>query len=47
MLTDYEIAREAGIRPITEIAAKLGVDNEDLMPYGDEVAKVNLVRIRV
>jgi formate--tetrahydrofolate ligase len=42
MLTDYEIAREAGIRPITEIAAKLGVDNEDLMPYGDEVAKVSL-----
>jgi formate--tetrahydrofolate ligase len=42
MLTDYEIARQAGIRPITEIAARLGVDDEDLMPYGGEVAKVNL-----
>jgi len=42
MLTDYEIAKQAGIRPITDIAAKLGVDNADLMPYGDEVAKVNL-----
>lgn len=42
MLTDYEIARQAGIRPIKDIAAKLGVDDGDLMPYGDEVAKVNL-----
>ena len=42
MLTDYEIARQFGIRPINDIAAKLGVDDEDLMPYGDEVAKVNL-----
>jgi formate--tetrahydrofolate ligase len=42
MLTDYEIAKQAGIRPITDIAAKLGVDKEDLLPYGDEVAKVSL-----
>ncbi|MFV1998488.1 MAG: formate--tetrahydrofolate ligase [Acidiferrobacterales bacterium] len=42
MLTDYEIARQAGIRPIKDIAAKLGVDNEDLLPYGDEIAKVHL-----
>ena len=42
MLTDYEIAKQAGIRPITDIATKLGVDKEDLLPYGDEVAKVSL-----
>ncbi len=42
MLTDYEIARQAGIRPIREIAAKLGVMDEDLLPYGNEVSKVNL-----
>ena len=42
MLSDYEIARQAGIRPIHEIAAKLGVEVEDLMPYGDTIAKVNL-----
>ena len=42
MLTDYEIAKQAGSRPIKDIAAKLGVDDDDLMPYGDEVAKVNL-----
>lgn len=42
MLKDYEIAKQAGIRPIKDIARKLGVEDEDLMPYGDEIAKVNL-----
>ena len=42
MLTDYEIARQAGIRPISDIAEKLGVESGDLMPYGGEIAKVNL-----
>ncbi len=42
MLNDYEITRQASIRPIRDIAKKLGVAGEDLLPYGDEVAKVNL-----
>jgi formate--tetrahydrofolate ligase len=42
MLTDYEISQQAEVRPIQDIAAKLGVDSADFMPYGDEVAKVNL-----
>jgi len=42
MLTDYEIAKQAGMRPIKDIATKLGVDDKDLLPFGDEVAKVNL-----
>jgi len=42
MLTDYEISQQADVRPIQDIAAKLGVDSADFMPYGDEVAKVNL-----
>jgi len=42
MLSDYEIARQAGMRPISDIAAKLGVESADLMPYGDGIAKVNL-----
>ncbi len=42
MLNDYEIAKQNGIRPIKEIAAKLGVEDKDLMSYGDELAKVNL-----
>jgi len=42
MLNDYEIARQAGIRPISEIATKLGVESEDLMPFGHGFGKVNL-----
>lgn len=42
MLSDYEIARQNGIRPIQDIATKLGVEDEDLMPYGGEIAKVDL-----
>ncbi len=42
MLNDYEIARQNGIRPIQEIASKLGVDDEDLMPFGGEIGKVDL-----
>jgi len=42
MLSDDEIARRAGIRPIGDIAKKLGVEPGDLMPYGDSIAKVNL-----
>ena len=42
MLTDYEITQQARVGPIKDIAAKLGVEEADFMPYGDEVAKVNL-----
>ena len=42
MLSDYEIARQAGRRPISDIASRLGVEPDDLMPYGDGIAKVNL-----
>lgn len=42
MLSDYEIARQNGVRPIQDIASKLGVDEDDLMPFGGEIAKVNL-----
>ena len=42
MLSDYEIARLAGIQPVRDIAEKLGVEPEDLMPYGEHIAKVNL-----
>lgn len=42
MLTDYEITQQADVRPIKDIAAKLGIAEEDLMPYGNEITKVNL-----
>ena len=34
MKSDIEIAQEAVMAPITEIAAKLGIEQEDLELYG-------------
>jgi len=39
--TDIQIAREADKKPIQEIAAKLGIANEHLVPYGHDKAKVS------
>ncbi|MFK5978104.1 MAG: formate--tetrahydrofolate ligase [Rhizobiaceae bacterium] len=39
--TDIEIAREANKKPIQEIAAKLGISNESLIPYGHDKAKIS------
>ncbi|MDF3412959.1 formate--tetrahydrofolate ligase [Sulfitobacter sp. M57] len=39
--TDIQIAREATKRPIQEIGAKLGISNDDLLPYGHDKAKVS------
>lgn len=40
MKTDIEIAREAVLAPITEVAGKLGIDNAQLEPYGRYIAKL-------
>lgn len=40
MYSDIEIARAAQKRPITEIAAKLGLDPNDILPYGHDKAKL-------
>ncbi len=40
MLTDIEIAQSVPPRPIKEIAAKLGLGEEALIPYGYDKAKV-------
>ncbi len=40
--SDIEIAREAKMKPIMEIGAKLGIPAEDLVPYGHTKAKVTL-----
>ena len=42
MATDIEIAREFTPRPITEIAENLQVDDQYLLPYGRDIAKVHL-----
>ncbi len=39
--SDIEIAREAKVKPIAEIAAKIGVPAEALVPYGWTKAKVS------
>ena len=40
MKTDVEIAQEAEMRPIQEIAAKLGITEDELELYGKYKAKV-------
>jgi formate--tetrahydrofolate ligase len=40
--TDLEIARQAKLRPMPEIAAKMGIEEHLLEPYGHDVAKVKL-----
>lgn len=42
MNKDLEIARQVAIKPIKEIAAKLGVDESALEPYGHHKAKLPL-----
>ncbi len=42
MKTDLEIAYDADVKPIKEIAAKIGISEDDLVPYGKYIAKVPL-----
>ena len=42
MKKDIEIAQEANIRPIAEIAAKLGIPQDELEMYGRYKAKIPL-----
>jgi formate--tetrahydrofolate ligase len=39
--TDIEIAREASMKPIQEIGAKLDIPNDHLLPYGHDKAKIS------
>ena len=39
MPSDLEIAQSAQLKPITEIAEKLGLSDEDLDLYGKDKAK--------
>ena len=41
MKSDIEIAQEATLCPITEIAAKVGLSGQDIIPYGHYKAKIN------
>ncbi len=41
MLSDIEIAQQATLRPIVDVANELGITNEELEPYGRYKAKLN------
>ena len=43
-LTDVEIAQAHSLAPITEIAAKAGVSDDALIPYGKHMAKVDITQ---
>ncbi|MBQ3181343.1 MAG: formate--tetrahydrofolate ligase, partial [Clostridia bacterium] len=41
MLTDIEIAQQAKMEPIAEVAKKIGIDYEELELYGKYKAKLS------
>ena len=41
MASDIEIARAAKMKPIQEIAARLNIPDDALIPYGKTKAKVS------
>ena len=46
MLSDIEIAESCALRPIDEIAKKLGLNAEGIEPYGKYKAKINLDKVK-
>jgi formate--tetrahydrofolate ligase len=40
--SDIEIARDATMKPIREVAAKIGISEEHLLPYGHTKAKISM-----
>lgn len=46
MLTDIEIAQGCAMKPISEIAAKVGITPEELEPYGRYKAKISREAVR-
>ena len=46
MLTDVEIAQSAKMKPISEIAKKVGLEGDDLELYGKYKAKIALEAIK-
>ena len=40
--SDIDIARQAKLRPISEITARIGLQDDELIPYGHTKAKVHL-----
>ena len=42
MLTDIEIAQQATLIPIDQLAKKIGLKEEEFIPYGRDKAKVEI-----
>ena len=45
MLTDIEIAKSVKLRPINEVAAELGIHEDQVENYGRYIAKITTARI--
>ena len=45
MLTDIEIAKSVKMRPINEVAAELGIHEDQVENYGRYIAKITTARI--
>lgn len=46
MATDVEIAQQFTPRPITDISESLGIEQTHLLPYGRDIAKVDLAALK-
>ncbi len=46
MSVDLEIAHQAKLRPIADIAAAAGIPEAALIPYGRHIAKVDLAAVQ-
>lgn len=44
--SDIEVARDAKMKPIREVAAKLGIQEEHLLPFGHTKAKISMEYIK-
>lgn len=42
MLSNSEIVKSKSYEPITKVAAKMGINDEDMIPYGNEITKIHL-----
>ena len=45
-LTDIEIAQQAEVWPISKVAEDLGLTDDELIPYGHHMAKVDVTKLR-
>ncbi len=42
MLSDTEIAKQCQLKPIKEVASRIGIDDKYLIPFGNEITKINI-----